>query len=74
LSSQAQQLQDTLKRFRLRDNSHSLRREFADEPKVTVVKKSSVSGSDGWGASPKRTKGNGRPAVIALDDDEFGKF
>jgi methyl-accepting chemotaxis protein len=74
LSSQAQQLQDTLKRFRLRDNSHSLRREFADEPKVTVVKKTPHAVSDGWGASPKRAKGNGRSAAIALDDTEFGKF
>jgi methyl-accepting chemotaxis protein len=78
LSGQAQQLQETLQTFQLKDapSVRRIERSAASVRKVNVIRKASAD-SDGWGSSPTHTKvkGNGRPTdVIALDDDEFGKF
>ena len=79
LSGQAQQLQETLQTFRLKDAPTGRRSEHSSAAARTVsaAKKAVPATIGGWGETtkPTKVKGNGRPAdVIALDDDEFGKF
>lgn len=71
LSGQAATLLDMLKRFRLKGQvhtqtqiSHQVR---SPQPPTTPAS----PGSDGWGQVPQQTT---QQPVIALDDNEFGKF
>jgi methyl-accepting chemotaxis protein len=75
LSSQAQQLQETLKRFRLRDTGSQSQPTASAGKKLTAVQKPSHPLTEGWGMTSQRPKVNGRSAqAIELDDEEFGKF